>query len=84
MRGLRRGRRGLYRPNQVLPGACFNSCCHSAYAVGANPIGAPGCPLFARSTASIDKNLIAFIDRHAASLSMAVSETVWTFDKVRS
>ena len=34
------------------------------------------------STASIERKRMALIDRHATSLSMAASETVWTFDKV--
>ena len=44
-------------------------------------MGAPGCPLFAFSTASIERKRMALIDRHATSLSMVASEIVWTFDK---
>ena len=44
-------------------------------------MGAPGCPLLAFSTASIERKRMAFIDRHATSLLMAGSERVWTFDK---
>ena len=82
MRVLRRGRPGRDPPSQALPGACFSTCCHRAYAVGAKPIGAPGWPLLARSTASMERKRMALMDRHATSLLMADLETVWTFDKV--
>ena len=39
-------------------------------------MGAPGCPLLAFSTASMERKRMAFIDRHATSLPMAASETV--------
>ena len=44
-------------------------------------MGAPGCPLLAFSTASIERNRMALMDRHATSLLMVDSERVWTFDK---
>ena len=44
-------------------------------------MGAPGCPLLAFSTASIERKRMALMDRHATSLLMVDSERVWTFDK---
>jgi hypothetical protein len=35
-------------------------------AIGAMPIGAPGCPEFAFSTASMERNLIVFTQRSSS------------------
>ena len=51
-------------------GLCFKYLDHSVYAIGALPIGRPGCPLFAFWIASADKTRIVLI----ASLSTLLIE----------
>src|SRR5690606_14697937 len=51
-----------------LAGLCFMKRVHSSYAIGAAPIGMPGCPDFAFSIASIARVRMVAMDRSSIVL----------------